>query len=190
MIVFSAQSPASSYCIEAKKDSLRISELPVYGSLMPGNVFKFGIQTGFIFTRHLDTGVDCGGRISQRFFHPYFQLTSQIHFWTASQKKINETIAAIEESITYQIPVYRRLNIFGGFALSYLGAYRTETTTSEEGKTTDIETKKNAFEPFVTSGIEYALERNRSFFMEFKYGKTIISREFHVIFGLNFFLKK
>ncbi|MCE5251736.1 hypothetical protein LLG96_16125 [bacterium] len=183
------QLSALSWGYEAKKDSIRISEFPVYNTFMPGNVVKFGIQSGFVFTKHLDTGVDCGARISQIFFHPYFQLTSQIHFWEATKKNMDKTVFGLEESITYQIPFYHRMNIFGGFSLSYMGVYSEEKIT-ENGIDRKEETKENTFESFVTSGLEYYMERNRSFFLECKYGKTIVSREFHCIFGLNFYLKK
>ena len=180
---------SSAYGQNAESDSLRISEYPPYETFLLGDIVKFGVQTGFIFTKDLDTGMDSGGRISQQFFHPYFKLTSQLHFWAASQKNIDIGVAGIEESITYQIPIHRRLSGYAGFSVGYRSILEEKQifngTDYEE-----IDTRTNYFEPFIIFGIEYAIDKRRSAFVEGKIGSTTLSKEFHLLIGLNFYILK
>ena len=179
----------SAFGQDADKDSLRISEYPPYDTFLLGDIVKFGVQTGFIFTKDLDTGMDSGGRISQQFFHPYFKLTSQIHFWAASEKNVDMGVAGIEESVTYQIPIHRRLSGYAGFAVGYISVLEEKQifngTDYEE-----IDTRTNYFEPFVIFGIEYVIDKRRSAFVEGKIGSTSLSKEFHLLIGLNFYSLK
>lgn len=185
-VVFGAVMTPPSSAQKAMRDSIRVSEYPPYDTFLPGNIVKFGIQTGFIFTKNFDTGMDCGGRISQQFFHPYFKLTSQFHFWAASRKNIDIGVAGIEESITYQIPLLRRLFIYSGFTLGYISTLKEETVV-EGTENKILKNRNNDFEPFVTVGIEYALDQNRSAFIENKLGSTALSKEIHFLIGLNFY---
>lgn len=180
---------SSAYGQNAESDSLRISEYPPYETFLLGDIVKFGVQTGFIFTKDLDTGMDSGGRISQQFFHPYFKLTSQIHFWAASGKNIDMGVAGIEESITYQIPLRRKLTSYAGFSLGYISILE-EKQIFNGTDYDEVDTRTNNFEPYVTFGIEYAIDKRRSFFIEGKIGSTTLSKEMHLLIGLNFFSLK
>lgn len=173
----------------ADEDSLRISEYPIYESLMPGKIVKFGIQSGFVFTPDLDMGMDCGGRITQRFFHPFFQLTSQVHFWVASNDSMETAIVGLEESITYSIPLRSDLFWSGGFSIGYFGTYE-DSIESKDG----IEARRryqkvlNSIDPFIILGIEHIVDNKRSIFIQGKYGTTDKGREYHLVMGINFFL--
>jgi len=185
-VVSNAAMTSPSCAQKALRDSVRVSEYPVYTTFMPGDIVKFGVQTGFIFTKDLDTGMDCGGRISQQFFHPFFKLTSQLHFWAASKKNLDVGVVGIEESVTYQIPLMKRLFVYGGFTVGYISMLKEETMVA--GNHNKIESRRdNNFEPFITVGIEYALDKNRSVFVENKIGSTALSKEIHLIIGLNFY---
>jgi hypothetical protein len=178
--------PLPSWCQQAERDSLRISEYPLYETYWPGDIIKFGILTGFVFTEELDTGMDIGGRVSQRFFHPYFKLTSQLHFWAASKENRDLGVVGIEESITYQIPLVNRLSGYGGFALNYLAILEKERiyNGTDFHETTK---RKNRFEPYILFGLEYSLDINRSAFFEWKIGSTAFQREIQLILGLHFY---
>ena len=170
-------------------DSLRISEYPVYNSLMPGGFIKFGIQTGYVHSKVLDAGFDFGGRISQRFIHPFFQLTSQLHFWSASRKNHNTGVISIEESFTYNIPIRRNAFLNGGFTLAYMSIL-DEDFIVENGVTDEVDTWSSDIAPYMTFGLEYFLDTKRSFFIETKFGSSDISKEVHILTGLNFFFLK
>lgn len=176
-------------CAQSEPDSLRISEYPTYSSLLPGDIVKFGVQSGFVFSRDFDTGMDFGGRVSQRFFHPFLQLTSQVHFWAATRKNIDMGVLGIEESITYQIPLHRKLLLTGGFSICYLSILEEIKTIGETGQT-EVDTWGNDIVTYILFGIEYDLGKKRTFFLESKYGSTDISNEFHIITGLNFYIKE
>ncbi|MFC1508858.1 hypothetical protein ACFL60_04110 [Candidatus Omnitrophota bacterium] len=177
---------SSAHGQNAESDSLRISEYPPYETFLLGDIVKFGVQTGFIFTKDLDTGMDSGGRISHQFFHPYFKLTSQIHFWAASGKYIDMGVAGIEESITYQIPLRRNLASYAGFTVGYISILE-EKQVFNGTDYEEIDTRTNYFEPFVIFGLEYIIDKRRSFFIEGKIGSTSLSKEVHLLIGLNFF---
>jgi len=176
-------------CAQSKPDSLRISEYPTYDSLLPGDIVKFGVQSGFVFSRDFDTGMDFGGRVSQRFLHPFFHLTSQVHFWAATRKNIDLGVMGIEESLTYQIPVHRKLMVFGGFTVGYLSILHEEDFI-EDGVIKEVDTWSNDIVPYITFGFEYDLERTRSFFLESKYSTSGTTHEFHIITGMNFYIKE
>ncbi len=172
-------------CAQSKPDSLRISEYPAYDSLLPGDIVKFGVQSGFVFSRDFDTGMDFGGRVSQRFLHPFLQLTSQVHFWAATRKNIDIGVLSIEESITYQIPLHRKLLLTGGFTIGYLSILEEKKIIGEAGQT-EVDTWGNDIVTYILFGIEYDLGKKRNFFLESKYGSSDISNEFHIITGMNF----
>ena len=176
-------------CAQSKPDSLRISEYPIYDSLLPGDIVKFGVQSGFVFLRDFDTGMDFGGRVGQRFFHPFLQLTSQVHFWAATRNNIDMGVLGIEESITYQIPLHRKLLLTGGFAICYLSILE-EIKNNEEAGQTEVDTWGNDVVTYIIFGIEYDLGKKRTFFLESKYGSSDISNEFHIITGMNFYIKE
>jgi len=168
----------------------RISEYPVYDTLLPGGIIKFGIETGFAYTRSLDLGMGLGGRISQRFIHPFFHLNSQVYFWEASRDNLETSVLGFEESIAYQIPVYRRTSIYGGFSLAYMSTLEEVYTVNPSGTEEESDSWKSVFEPYVVVGFEYALVNNRSFFVEFSKGSSERKNEIHLRFGLNFFRTK
>lgn len=173
----------------AGADSIRISEYPIYDSLMPGEIVKFGIQSGFVFTPDLDMGMDCGGRISQRFFHPFFQLTSQVHFWVASNESTETAVVGLEESITYSIPIRHDLFWSGGFSIGYFGTYEDKAET-RDGVEVHRRYQKtlNSIDSFIIIGVEHVIDRKRSIFVHGKFGKTDMGREYHLVTGINFYL--
>ena len=184
-----SMAPMQVHAQKANKDSLHISEYPIYESLMPGKIVKFGIQSGFVFTPELDMGMDCGGRITQRIIHPFFQLTSQVHFWVASNDSMETAIVGLEESITYSIPLSPDLFWSGGFSVGYFGTYE-DSVESKDG----IEARRryqkvlNSIDPFIIMGVEHVVDNKRSIFIQGKYGTTDKGREYHLVMGINFFI--
>ena len=98
-------------------------------------------------------------------------------------------VLSIEESITYQIPLHRKLLLTGGFAIGYLSILE-EIKTIEEAGQTEVDTWGNDIVTYILFGIEYDLGKKRTFFLESKYGSSDISNEFHIITGMNFYLKE
>jgi hypothetical protein len=43
------------------------------------------------------------------------------------------------------------------------------------------------YQTFITAGAEYYIQENRTLFFQLKYGTTNLSREVHVLCGINFY---
>jgi hypothetical protein len=149
---------------------------------------KVGLQTGFVNTKELDTGVDFGALISKDFYRDFLEITGVLHLWGATNDSLDVATAALDGTFLYKIPVRWGLLCFGGFILSGNYLHREKTVT--RGGVVQV-TRSAHFivERFITGGAELDIKGNRTVFVQLKYGTTDISPEFHVLFGLNFYTK-
>ena len=149
---------------------------------------KVGLQTGFVNTKELDTGVDFGALLSKDIYRDFLEITGVLHLWGATNDTLDVATAGLDGMFTYKIPIRWGLLCFGGFILSANYFHREKTVNTPDGKVVTKETKL-LMERFVTGGAEYDIKGNRTVFIQLKYGTTDLSPEFHVIFGLNFYTK-
>ena len=149
---------------------------------------KMGFQTGFVNTKELDTGLDFGALVSKDIYRDFLEITTSFHLWGATNDSLDVATAGIDGNFLYKIPVRWGMLGFGGFILSYnyLHSEKTVISAGRQIVTTDT---KFCVERFITGGVEVDLKENRTLFIQLKYGVTDISREFHVIVGLNFYTK-
>lgn len=164
-----------------KQDSTRL--------LIPLPFFsKVGLQTGFVDTKVMDTGVDFGALLSKDLYLDFLEITATFHLWGATNDTLDVATAAIDGDFTYKIPLRWGLYGFAGFSFSY-GYVHTEKTVLSEGNPVTTNTGEMEFQRFITIGAEYDLHENRTLFLRLRYGDTALSRELHVLGGINFYTR-
>jgi hypothetical protein len=147
---------------------------------------KVGFQAGFVNTEYLDTGVDFGALVSKDIYRDFLEITASLHLWGATNDSLDVATAGLDGNFLYRIPVRWGMYCFGGFILGGNYLHREKTVISG-GKQIVTSNTKFCVERFITGGAEIDLKGNRTLFIQLKYGVTDISKEFHVIGGLNFY---
>lgn len=149
---------------------------------------KMGFQSGFVNTKQMDTGVDFGALLSKDFYNDFLEITSTFHLWGATNDTLDVATAGIDGNFTYKVPIRKGLYGYAGFILS--GCYfHSEKKVTNNGSTTVTTNAEYQFQKFITAGMEFDLHENRTFFVQIKYGKTQLSKEVHIIGGINFYTK-
>lgn len=156
---------------------------------MTGGEKSFGIDTGIIFSDDYDAGFGTGIRFNQTFEHPYIdrpflQSSPTVQFWGASNETTDISVVGIIECLTHRIPMRYGITGYAGLMVGYYYIYRT--INPSVGTTNPIrKINTNSFDIFITGGVEYKLKKKSSVFVQLKYGDTAVSREVHLLFGLN-----
>jgi hypothetical protein len=147
---------------------------------------KVGFQSGFIFTKDFDTGVDFGTILGKDFYQDFLEVSTILHLWGATNDSTDVASAGLDASFTYKIPIEGGMTSFAGFIL---GCYiiHQEKTIPNNGTPRTITENRLDYQTFLTAGAEYYIQENRTLFLQFKYGVTRLSRERHILFGINFY---
>ena len=151
-------------------------------------VSKLGLETGFVNTRNMDTGVDFGALLGKELYHDFLEITVTTHLWGATNDTLDVATAAADVSFLYKIPIRRRLLGYAGFILGY-GYVYSEKTLVVNGETIRKRDADHDFQRFITAGAEFDIHGNRTLFLQLKYGTTNLSREVHLVGGINFYTK-
>lgn len=149
---------------------------------------KVGFQTGFVNTDELDTGVDFGALISKDLYRDFLDVTTTFHLWGATNDTLDVATAGVDAAFTYKIPIRWGWYGYAGFILGY-GYVHSEKVVLLDGRSQRSRTSGHEFQSFITGGAEFDLHSNRTLFLQVKLGTTNLSREIHVICGMNFYTK-
>jgi hypothetical protein len=163
----------------AVKDSTRL--------LIPLPFFsKVGFQTGFVFAKNFDTGVDFGTVLGKDYYQDFLELCTTLHLWGATNDSTDVASAGLDASLTYKIPLEWGITSFAGFMVGSYIVHKVSTISSDSPSRT-VMSDHFYYQTFITAGAEYYMEENRTMFFQLKYGVTDLSREVHVLFGINFY---
>lgn len=168
----------------ARPDTADSSRLPIPFPFLS----KIGLQTGFVSTGDLDTGVDFGARAAKSFYQDFLEVTTTAHLWGATNDSLDVTTAAFDMSFCYKIPIRRGIIGYAGIVLGY-GFVYSEKAVASGGETVLTNTSHHDFQKFITAGAEFDTHGNRTAFAQCRYGTTRLSRELHFTAGLNFYTK-
>jgi hypothetical protein len=149
---------------------------------------KMGFQTGFVNSKDMDTGVDFGALLSKGLYRDFLEVTTTFHLWGATNDTLDVATAAIDGDLVYKIPLRWGMYGFAGLSMTY-GYVSSEKTIVRNGVPSTSSTGETQFQTFITLGAEYDLHENRTLFVRIKYGETELSRELHVLGGINFYTK-
>jgi hypothetical protein len=166
--------------VESTDSTMLLIPLPFFS--------KLGLQTGFVNTKDMDTGLDFGALVSKDIYRDFIDITTLFHLWGATNDTLDVATAGIDGEFLYKIPIRTGFIGFGGFILS-CDYINIEKQVTAGGVTTSTSEARYRTERFITGGIEVDIKENRTMFVQLKYGVTDISTEFHVLFGLNFYTR-
>ena len=147
---------------------------------------KVGFQSGFVFTRDFDTGVDFGTVLGKDFYQDFLEASTVLHLWGATNDSTDVANAGLDASFTYKIPIHWGITSFAGFILGYYIVHQEKTIPTDGSLRTTTENSLY-YQTFITAGAEYYIQENRTLFIQLKYGINKLSRERHILFGINFY---
>ncbi|MFA6471475.1 MAG: hypothetical protein WCU00_05475 [Candidatus Latescibacterota bacterium] len=147
---------------------------------------KVGFQSGFVFTNNFDTGVDFGTVLGKDYYLDFIELCTTLHVWGATNDSTDVASGGLDASLTYKIPIKGGVTSFAGFMLGYYAIHKV-STISKGSETQTVMDNHFYYQTFITAGAEYYMKENRTLFFQLKYGITDLSREVHVLFGINFY---
>ena len=149
---------------------------------------KMGLQTGFVNSTVMDTGVDFGALLSKGLYRDFLEVTATFHLWGATNDTLDVATAALDGDLVYRIPLRWGMYGFAGVSVSY-GYVQTQKAVTQNGGKVASKTGDMQFQKFITLGAEYDLHENRTLFLRLRYGETDLSKELHVLGGINFYTK-
>ncbi len=149
---------------------------------------KMGFQTGFVNTDILDTGVDFGALLSKDLYRDFFEVTTIFHLWGATNDSLDVATAGIDAEFTYKIPIRWGWYGYAGLALGYGFVHAEKNGLAGRG-TNWTTSSEHQFQKFIVAGAEFDLHSNRTLFVKAKLGTTDLSRELHIVMGINFYTK-
>ena len=110
--------PRTIYCEENNSDIKILSREDSCKTYLEGGKW-LGIHTEIVTTDNYNLGLGIGGRLCRKFFYPVLKSSSIIHFWGASSDSTDISVIAIEENLTYRIPIHEKINGYMGFSFGY-----------------------------------------------------------------------